>query len=324
MDVALRERARTPVRFRDRVILAFRAPVNLDYLRQQLRKRLGPAQAGYALDALPDAVELFASGEGRALDMLQSDPIARRGGQRPALDMWAEVRRLNRAFVGDRVAAARDAARLVRPGLPRDGQADDDEPYEMRMFIADSLRPPGLEHLNTPGPLYELREDQAMFRAPTPRERFEAKRLGAKRPPPRAPPKRAPKSAPPVEPSDRPDEDPWRAGDPNRTPEEAMAEYWGDERAATDTTLGAPDRAGQAYGDAYSWGDRWRENGGTRLMRYESIPFWQRGPREGCDTDIEETLGAGGRELDSCVRRWDMDRVRNPRGQEYRLLGVRN
>ncbi|NBQ70316.1 MAG: hypothetical protein EBU46_16380, partial [Nitrosomonadaceae bacterium] len=40
------------------------------------------------------------------------------------------------------------------------------------------------------------------------------------------------------------------------------------------------------------------------------IPFWQKGGRVGYDYDIEETLGTAGRELDSDVRRWDMERVR--------------
>jgi hypothetical protein len=45
------------------------------------------------------------------------------------------------------------------------------------------------------------------------------------------------------------------------------------------------------------------------------------GGREGYDRDIEDTLGTAGRELDGHVRRWDMDRVRKPRGQEYRRFG---
>ena len=103
---------------------------------------------------------------------------------------------------------------------------------------------------------------------------------------------------------------PWSAGQVNRTPEAAVAEYWGDSWAATDTVVGATEQAGVAYGSIDSWGNHWRENGGTRFMRYESIPFWQKGGRVGYDYDIEETLGTAGRELDSNVRRWDMERVR--------------
>ena len=102
-----------------------------------------------------------------------------------------------------------------------------------------------------------------------------------------------------------------------------MAEYWGDGWTVSETQTGAPETMGQAYGSRYAWGNSWQENGGTRFMRYESIPFWQRGGREGYEYDIEETLGTAARELDGPVRRWDMDRVRNPRGQEYRRHGPR-
>ena len=51
---------------------------------------------------------------------------------------------------------------------------------------------------------------------------------------------------------------------------------------------------------------------------------WQKGGHEGYDLDIEETLGTQARELDGQVRRFDMDRLRDPRGQEYRRYGVRS
>ena len=232
----------------------------------------------------------------------------------------------------------------------------------MRMFISDSLRPPGLEHLNTPGPLYALREDQSTW---VPRQRAGpsappalaypptrtqpwrfTEKFGSPAPPPRAPASRAQSSAPsgvltasagrvPPQGGARRDETPvaypydetddaWSEGRANRTPEQAMAEYWGDGWVVSQTATGSPEAMGQAYGSAYAWGDTWKENGGNRYMRYESIPFWQQGGREGYDYDIEETLGTAGRELDAHVRRWDMDRVRNERGQNYRRFGPRS
>jgi hypothetical protein len=44
----------------------------------------------------------------------------------------------------------------------------------------------------------------------------------------------------------------------------------------------------------------------------------------GYEYDIEETLGSASRELGAPVRRWDMDRLRHPRGQEYRRFGPRS
>jgi len=292
-----RETPRAPPRFRDRVIAQFRSPQNLAYLRDLFTRRVpaGPLRA-FTLATLHDALIEYSSGTGRALEVLASDPIAQRGALRPAVGLWDEVRRLNHAFYEDRLSLLRDQAHNIERRAPRDGVGEDDEPYHMRMFVSDSLRPPGLEHLNGPGPLYALREDQ-LVHPPTDGDIF----LYGE------------------------DDSPWSRGDPHRTPEQALAEYWGDGWTATETKVGSSEiHAGQAYGDAYAWGGSWRENGGTRFMRRESIPFWQQGGREGYDRDIEDTLGTAGRELDGHVRRWDMDRVQKPHGQEYRRYGPRS
>jgi len=361
-----REAAQTPLRFRDRVIAVFRSPDNLNYLRRLFHEQVpaGPLR-GFVLDSLHDAVIEFSSdGEGRATDVLDSDPIAMRGDGRPAVGLWDEVRRLNRVFYEDRLAFLHEHAALVEPHAPRDGPGEDDEPYHMRMFISDSLRPPGLEHFNSPGPLFALREDQSTWiprpgarngpyqRPHTPygknpegvsqprkhgpsnngREGFQGRGVrsvgyfGGEEPG-RLPP-------PPQQPHDYhdgvdvfmygEDDAPWGRGDPNRTPEQAVAEYWGDDWTTSETMTGAPETMGKAYGSMYSWGNMWEENGGTRYQRYQTIPFWQQGGREGYELDIEETLGTAGRELDAPVRRWPMDRVREPRGQEYRTYGPRS
>ena len=267
---------RAPARFRDRVVAQFRSPANLAYLRDLFAGRVpaGPPRA-FVLATLLDAAHEFSSGRGRALEILASDPEARRGALRPAVDLWGEVRRLNRAFYEDRLAAVREQAHNIdgRPG-PRDSLADDDEPYHVRMFTADSLRPPGLERLNGEAPLHGLHD--------APRDDLDAFLYGE-------------------------DDAPWSAGNAGRTPEQAVAEYWGDGAVASSGGAKVPPGGGA----------------GTRFMRYESSPFWQKGGREGYDFDIEDTLGASGRELDGQVRRWDMARARHPRGQEYRRHGAR-
>jgi len=287
-------------RFKQRVVLQFRSPENVRYLCSLISDRLPRGEIrDFALKTLHSDILDFSRSDGRIYDLLDSDSLAQRGAARGAVSLWGEVRRINLAFYEDRLAffnTLQNTPRNVKSNTPlHDGIYDDDEQFHMRMFIADSLRPPGLEHLNTPGPLYELREDQSTW-IPEQKDDFLI----------------------PVE------DAPWRPGNANRTPEEAQAEYWGDNWAATETTIGAPELTGVAYGDQYGWGNSWKENGGTRFMRYETIPFWQKGGREGYDYDIEETLGTASRELDGHVRRWDMDRVRKPRGKEYRRYGPRS
>lgn len=322
-----REAVRTPIRFRERVLNQFRSPANLAYLRSLFEKRYprGPLRT-FAVDTLQDAVLSFAEGEGRGYDVLGDDPIAQRGAVSRAVSLWDEVRRMNRVFYEDRLSLLRDQAHIIERRAPRDGVSEDEEQYHMRMFISDSLRPPGLEHFNTPGPLYALREDQSDWtpKRPLPgsRESFAAQPGPSPRPG-----SQEAFAARRAADNDvylyNEDDAPWDIGDPNRTPEQALAEYWGDGWTVSETTTGAPETMGQAYGADYAWGTSWKDNGGTRFQRYETIPFWQLGGREGYDYDIEETLGTQARELDAHVRRWDMDRVRQPRGQEYRRFGPR-
>jgi hypothetical protein len=352
-----KESARTPVRPRERIIGQFRSPMNLAYLKK-LFSKLPKGQKEFAVGALEDAVYNY----DRATEVLGSDPIAMRGANRPAFDFWSEVRRLNAAFVADRMKMIKEYAHLLeKKKAPRVFADDEDEPYSMRMFISDSLRPPGLEHLNTPGPLYGIREDQTTSElvykdnkwvsAPS-KESFtdsvsldsDGKTATAAAPKthnkavPKAAPKAAPKTAlkPQQKPADvlglfdpdskAPEEtdDAWDEGSAIRKPEQAMAEYWGEDKVPTDTMQGKMEQEGPTYGSKYAWGNNWYKNGGNRFMRYEAIPFWQKGGREGYDYDIEETLGTSGRELDAHVRRWDMDRVRKPGGEEYRRFGQRS
>lgn len=126
-----------------------------------------------------------------------------------------------------------------------------------------------------------------------------------------------------MDPGVDPDDWGWAVGDPGRTAQEALAEYWGEgavessvaQRGSTSgTTQGA-----EAYIERYGRGGLWRENGGARFMRYPEIPTWQNLSRgREYERDIDETLGRGSREQDTQVRRWDLDVMRDRRGEETR------
>ncbi len=312
-DEASRPGTRTPGRFRERVLSQFRSPRNVRYLRRLLARRVVPGRLReFAVDTAEDAVHAYEQAE----DLVYSDPLAQRGDLRPAAGFWPEVSRLNRAFFESRMRLLREEAPLI--GGLKFGPQDDNEPYHYRMFVADSLRPPGMEHLN-PGPLYAIEEDRAHRQLPPYRSYAAEHFRGA----PPGGPRRSTGATP--TPGVDPDDWGWDQGDPHRTAEQAMAEYWG-EGVTESTRLGAQEVGGEAYGDHYAWGDRWRDNGGSRFMRYESVPFWQHTSRhlDTVDRDIEETLGSAARELDSQVRRWDMGRLRDPRGEEYRRYGPRS
>ena len=309
--------ARTPARLRDRLIELFRSRQNINYLRGVFQARVPPGPLRmFALDTLEDSVYSYEQGE----DLIYSDPIAQRGNARPAANLWGELRRLNLAYFEYRMQFLRDKAALIA-GRSSDGQWDDDEPYHYRMFVADSLRPPGHEHLNGTGPLYGIREDQTVAAEPRwPPGATYARREGFS-----ATGARSTDPAPlPVDPAVDPDDWGWDSGNPNRTPEQAVAEYWGEDHVES-STLGATEVGGEAYIDRYGQGSLWRENTGTRFMRYPTIPIWQDLSRgRNYDREIEETLGTGSRELDNHVRRWNLDRMRKPRGEEYRRYGWRN
>ena len=365
---------RQPQRFRERVLAQFRTPQNTAYLAQELEKHLAPGRARDALMSQHLAVVMrFASTHGQGGVYLDDDPLAQRGRQRRGADIWEEVRRLNAAFLTQRIRAAREEfeknarrqnAGPVRPLLD---EAEDDEPLSYRMFVADSLRPPGLENLNGPGPLWALNEDQfARSRAgPGPLERA---RVGAQTivPPPG------------VAAADMP----WGDGKASRTPEQAVAEYYGtaDPTGQANSSVllaaetagfiprGTEGMQGRAYdvnGD-YTAFDRGlgKKFAGTRFERRTEIPRWQRaGHRAQLYTsrswrepgagefgkwsrsdgqplerawnpfsqdsqvvgDTDETLGSGsdewGGNMVGQVRGWDMRRLRNPQGEQYRTQG---
>jgi hypothetical protein len=274
-------------RFKQQVINKFNDNKNIDYLRFILNRDLiNCRQKSYILTNLVSNVDKFAKTYGVSYDILDSDDTAMRGYNSVSSDIWAEVKRLNRNFYDYCVNEVKNITVLNKHVTPE----LDDEPYHMRMFIADSLRPPGLEFLNSPGPLHEIKEDQAIN-----------------------------KKVPHII-SDC--DDAWDIGRLNRTPERAIAEYYGDHSVRSCTAIGAPEVSGVTYGSLYCWGNQWEDNGGTRFMRYEKIPFWHECRREGCDRDIEENLGQSYREMDGHIRRWDgLERKTEKNGQSYRRYG---
>lgn len=345
---------RAPPQFYDQVLNQFRSPQNVSYLYDTLRRVLGPGRMGaLPLATLRDAAFRWATSYGPGITMMEADYAGRRGAQNGAAEFWSEVRRLNTAFL-------RHQAGLITryeprgqgpraPGVSGDvvRDADDEQnaagDFAYQMFEADSLRPPGMEHLNGPGPLWGILEEQSAytpagvvsgaqafsqvgpqdgppgthwFPAPGARERFAA-----------GPASGAPALLTPQEASLygvqalAPEDSPWSAGNPNRTPEQALAEYWGDDKVSTQTMLGSASVQGAKELDLYGRGPRWQQNGGSRYMRYPQIPFWQHLKREGADrgTDtFQQSTGTQMRESGNPVRGWDMDRLWKKHGEHYR------
>lgn len=153
--------ATQPLPWRERVLAEFRSPRNIDYIRSELAKRTSGAQLHFIMKNLDGAVRAF----GDEADGVIGDPIAMRGDGRRALDIWAEIRRLNSSFIRSRLQATEQLATYLardpsRVGIPAgDVQPDDDEDLLTRQFVADELRPPGLERLNAAGGLWNVRED---------------------------------------------------------------------------------------------------------------------------------------------------------------------
>lgn len=233
------ETTRVPPRFRELVIAQFRSQENQAYLRSEV---------GYMAD-FNSSFYRFSRNDGIAYDI-----IAFEGEKRESLDFWECIRHLNKKFV-------------MFARLQMEAPLNPPEPYVMRAFIADSLRPPGYENLNAPGGLYDIHEDQI----------------------------------------DDMDDDIFNHQE--RTVEKVDKYGY---KGRSPIRQDGVSRGGYAESN-----QRWRDQGQTRYMRYEEIPFWQKGGREGYELDIEETLGLGSRELDHQIRGWDMSRVRPHEGGKH-------
>jgi len=217
----------------------FRSPANLAGVLAELRTwgACGPLAGGRQLRER--ALAWSARGGGAA------DVLAPAG--RPAARGAPLLARLNAAFVAEVLEALANEA-----GAPVLA-----EPLAYQLFTADSLRPPGFETLNGPGPLWGVRDGERV----------------ASRPLPALP-----------EPARRP-RGPRRRG--------STARYDFD-RLALAETRARPEAPARIANPAAS--DFWEAQGATAHPRRREIPFWQRGgrrPQLSGKNFSEETFGTG-------------------------------
>lgn len=332
---------RQPRSFRERVLAQFRTPGNQRHIAQALGRVLPPGPRLEAARArLPGALAEYGTTFGPGGALVDADPLAMRGRAGGGGNLVEELQHLNRAFFRHLVGEAPGAPPPPGPGLGRldeytsgPGPATEGEPLYYRLFEGDSLRPPGLEGLNGPGPLWG---DQLV---------------------PQIPP----------EPGMAQEDQAWRAGDAGSSAAHAAAEYFGLDgpissamglptagaapgprapaRCGWDGFFARPEGLGGLAREAAA--ERRGEAGVQELLagtaaryeRREAFPYWQRaGHRPALYTgrwqsgapgggDFEETLGRGAAEfgggLGCQVRGWNMDRLREPRGESYLRLGPR-
>ena len=248
------------MKFWGKVIRQFISPNNLAYLKTLFTKRrTDTITKRWLLDTLEESSYSFANSRGWGSDAMQPTLTRRGGGRGSQPNLWSEVRRLNQAFYNERIAASR-------------AFVEDNEPFHVQAFTADSFRPPGLEHLND-----IERGDGVQNSVPLGDYTYDE------------------------------GETPWSRGDANRSANQAMAEYWGENMAAS---VVGPTTDGHAYGESSVRSDA----GSSRYMNREHIPVWQMGGRSGYDRDIDETLGDSRTlQFEGQVRSWDINSVRSDR-----------
>lgn len=300
---------RPPARFRERVLAQLLSAANLKYLRGVVRKTR--ASAGLprdrALAELPDALDDFC--RGAAFEAVGDDPLALRGRLEGGPTFWSEVRRLNAMFLqnvapalggGVGTFAADESGYVETPDISR------------RIFEKTILRPPGREHLNGPGPLWQQREYQGLWDGPGAAAGTDGGAAGVRG----ATPKQARGSYSGIR-ADNPYgvsatarghlDSTLRAKD-LLTPsyEEAGSHF-----APYDVAEPGTDPADRILGDVYAWGDTWHRSG-SEFNRWRGIPVWQKTGRRFVSDDeyTESTLGLGERESGGIFRRFDMGRMR--------------
>jgi hypothetical protein len=265
---------RTVQRTQGRILDAFLTDKNTRRIRRGLAKQLpaGPLLR-FVTEGLADTMRRF--GLGLARDVVTSDPLATRGIAGPVSERQ-ELARINAAFVQSRVDSARDNHKLIMHGRS-------DQSYQMQMFTADSLRPPGFESLNDPEPWHALLER----RRPNKGEEM-------------------PAMTPGVDEADQA----WEAGNPDRTAAEAMEAYWGEGAVAT-----GPSAARKPQNSCHTK----PHPEPTRRQRIEGIPRWQHTSNalDGTDRDIQGELGREPIEMKSQVRRWGNAATRRYLARNY-------
>ncbi|GFR88946.1 hypothetical protein ElyMa_002530700 [Elysia marginata] len=253
-------------RLRAHLIDTFRSPQNVAYLRKLFAQQTPPgALRRFALETLEDSVYSFEWDT----DFGYSGPTAQRGGSsmQPTNTFWRRVGRLNLIFFKSRMRFLWDKAALIA------GRAGDEEHLHYRLFLEDSLHPPGLEELNGVGPLL-------------------AASGGGK------PSFSTTEGSAPFGLSDQA----WSEGDPLRTPEKALAEYWGEAHVESSTTSAAEDRV---YIDRHG---RLREKAAESWpgRHTPKIPIWRNLSRGRHGYDREFNKAGGCEMLESHVRKWNI------------------
>lgn len=294
---------RLPPSFSEQMRRLFLAPPNRDFLRARLEAALprGSVTLSTTLERLDRELAGFFRGRGQ--DMLESDPLAMRGEEGRVghgVTLWRELARLNEAFVRDRAAAHELEA---EPG----DRAD----YATRAFMADSLFPPGYEDLNGPGSLHAVQPTTPLGALPPAEpEEFVGKGPGL------APPQK--ENGSPRKPKREGFTSPGGRKNPDLPIARALTEFWD---SPEDSALGRAERRPWAsYGDCETrapadalpgCSGQTSQDGACRDAWYwKTPPVWQRTAPRRHETDIEETLGQGGREHEGHVRGWDMARYR--------------
>ncbi len=294
---------RAAARFRETVLAQLIAPENvadLERLIRKARKAAGLPQ-DRAVGEVGAAVREFARGAGR--DAASSDPLALRARVSGGAAFWPEVRRLNALFLD---GPARELGGGTAPP-PSDDSADpyvDAPDISRRIFEKTILRPPGREHLNGPGPLWQQREYQSAWGGGN--DGGPAGRRGG----PTPTEARAAHSG-------------MSADNPYRVAANARGHTDADLRGKTLLTpsfeeagsragpYDSGDPADRLLGDISAWGDTWHRSG-SEFNRWRGIPVWQKGGRRLHDEDdVEGTLGLGDREVGGIFRRFDMSRMRS-------------
>jgi hypothetical protein len=300
-------------RFRESVLAQLIAPENvadLERLVRQARKAAGLPQ-DRAVGEVGAAVREFARGAGR--DAASFDPLALRARVSGGAAFWPEVRRLNAMFLD---GPARDLGGGTAPP-PSDDPADpyvDAPDISRRIFEKTVLRPPGREHLNGPGPLWQQREYQSAWGSGHDggaARRHETTPTSARA----AYSGMSPNNPYRVAPTSRGHFDAALRGKTLLTPsyEETGA------RGAPYEPDDSGDPGDRLLGDVSAWGDAWHRSG-SEFDRWRGVPVWQRGGRRPHDEDdVEGTLGLGDREAGGIFRRYDMSRMRSD--SVYRVGG---
>lgn len=275
---------RTPLRFRDRLRDAFLSEWNMQGVQGMLSEAFtrgmvpgGEVVQNNLLRTAPAAARDFVR---RYYD---DDPIAMRGNSIPALNLYAELRRLNLAFFQDRLALARQQSRTIEGG-------SDITDYALAAFMAE----PGNAELNT-FPLDQIRENQY------PHSQSGTPGLGVGGSASNRRQAEYDSAFPCGEDCRRPADGEFTFGE--------LESQGGGTRELCRSDNNKP----------VDW--RARLEGGARFMRYPKIPLWQQYGERNYEYDIRETLGQAPIELDSQVRRWSMARARAHRGEEYRRFG---